>query len=432
MNNVRDFGAVGDGAAKDTAAIQKALDAGGMAYVPPGTYLTGTLYLHSFGGLELAPGATLLGSPDPADYNADDFCVQNRPMTHEGASGAHLIVGCEVSHVTIRGGGTIDGNRAAFYHELTPDHPGKFKLEAWRPAQMIYFVESDHIVVRDVELNHAPYWSCFLHGCDEVTLDGVRVFNDQRTRNGDGFDLDCCTRVMASNCDIDSGDDCIAIRANRMQLKDRSRESRGIVISNCILKTCCNAFRIGVGDGVIRDVTVSNIVIRETRTGICIVSKYAEHYPGVAIDNVLFDNIVMDCVRPFNLASNIRGTTDESTQAPIGRITFSNIRGRATRSSLLIGNPDCRLGDIDFRNIDLIYSGGGDIVRDGHYAEFGPHRAAPAGFYLENVHHVTLEDVRLAWLDADPRFEYGVIGKNTCDIRIRNSEFHKPNQGAFA
>ena len=108
MNNVRDFGAVGDGATLDTAAIQRAIDAGGVVNFPPGTYLTGTLYLKSYGGLHLESGATLLASSNPEDYNADDFCKQNRPRYHEEASGAHLIVGVEVTRVVISGDGIID------------------------------------------------------------------------------------------------------------------------------------------------------------------------------------------------------------------------------------------------------------------------------------------------------------------------------------
>ena len=50
--NPRDFGAVGDGSKLDTAAIQAAIDAaanagGGTVVLPPGTYLSGTLFLKS-------------------------------------------------------------------------------------------------------------------------------------------------------------------------------------------------------------------------------------------------------------------------------------------------------------------------------------------------------------------------------------------------
>ena len=113
MVNVREFGAVGDGATKDTAAIQKALDKGGTVIVPPGTYLAGTLYLHDDTELHLEPGATLLASPDPADYNADDFCPQNRVHKGDWARGAHFIVAVEARNVAITGTGKIDGNRQA-------------------------------------------------------------------------------------------------------------------------------------------------------------------------------------------------------------------------------------------------------------------------------------------------------------------------------
>jgi polygalacturonase len=46
--NVRDYGAVGDGQQKETAAFAKAVEAcfragGGTVYLPPGRYLTGTI-----------------------------------------------------------------------------------------------------------------------------------------------------------------------------------------------------------------------------------------------------------------------------------------------------------------------------------------------------------------------------------------------------
>jgi polygalacturonase len=50
--DVRTYGAKGDGAVKDTAAVQAAMDAaakqgGGTVLLPPGKYLCGTIHLRS-------------------------------------------------------------------------------------------------------------------------------------------------------------------------------------------------------------------------------------------------------------------------------------------------------------------------------------------------------------------------------------------------
>jgi hypothetical protein len=63
--NVRDFGALGDGAWNDTTAIQRAMDAvaragGGVAYVPAGTYRTTGLRQPSFVHIVGAPGSKLM------------------------------------------------------------------------------------------------------------------------------------------------------------------------------------------------------------------------------------------------------------------------------------------------------------------------------------------------------------------------------------
>ena len=68
-------GAKGDGVTKDTAAIQAAIDAcaahgGGTVRLVAGTYLSAPIVLKSNITLQLDKGATLLGSPDHADYPA--------------------------------------------------------------------------------------------------------------------------------------------------------------------------------------------------------------------------------------------------------------------------------------------------------------------------------------------------------------------------
>ena len=75
--DVSSYGAKGDGAAKDTAAIQAAVDAasasgGGTVEFPPGTYLSGSIWLRDNVDFHLGPGPTLKGSPDPSDYCASN------------------------------------------------------------------------------------------------------------------------------------------------------------------------------------------------------------------------------------------------------------------------------------------------------------------------------------------------------------------------
>ena len=95
--DVRAFGARGDGRTKDTAAIQRAVDAaheagGGTVEVPAGTYLSGSIFLKSNVDFHVGAGATILGSPDPADYNPWDVCPQNWKSVNESHQGGHLLL----------------------------------------------------------------------------------------------------------------------------------------------------------------------------------------------------------------------------------------------------------------------------------------------------------------------------------------------------
>ena len=399
MKSVREFGAVGDGWTKDTTAIQEGIETlarqgGGRLLFPAGTYLTGTLYLKSNVFLDLEPGAVILGSPDPADYNADDFCPQNRVFASEHVSGAHLITAVGEHNVGIVGGGRIDGNRQAFYNEQREDVPWLFKLTEWRPGQMIFLCECKNVTITGVELYNTCYWTCFLHGCQDVTISDLRIWNDQRTPNGDGIDLDCCQRVNVTNCNIDSGDDCITLRGCVDPLLE-PRACEQVTISNCVLRTRCNAFRIGVGTGIVRNCTISNIVFWGTRTAVAINSRYTPASAGVTIENIQFENLRMDCKRPIVITSYVRGVCDEESKL-IRNISFRHITGRATHSSLILGNTDRQVKNISICDVDMDYWGGADNADDGQYHRYGEWstpRSAPNAFYAENVDGITFRDV---------------------------------------
>ena len=108
---ITEFGAVGDGVTLNTQAIQSAVDScaasgGGTVVVPPGVFLTGTVFLKSRITLQLEAGAVLKGSPRITDYCADDAYPQNWPCAKEGWRGAHLLVAVNCEDVTVTGPGT--------------------------------------------------------------------------------------------------------------------------------------------------------------------------------------------------------------------------------------------------------------------------------------------------------------------------------------
>jgi polygalacturonase len=70
--DVRQYGAKSDGVTKATLAIQAAIDAcaktgGGTVAIEGGIFVSGPVVLRDHITLNLAAGATLLGSPDHAD-----------------------------------------------------------------------------------------------------------------------------------------------------------------------------------------------------------------------------------------------------------------------------------------------------------------------------------------------------------------------------
>lgn len=127
---VKTHGAVGDGKTLDTAALQQAIDSCTVARYPQGckvlvqggVFKTGALFLHSDMTLEIAEGATLLGSEDPAQYPLNkgyylypytDNPLPKRPPSlinaladdDKGSSHAGTF-----RNIRIVGKGTVDGN----------------------------------------------------------------------------------------------------------------------------------------------------------------------------------------------------------------------------------------------------------------------------------------------------------------------------------
>lgn len=354
--NVRNFGAKGDGVAKDTAAVQKAIDAasaagGGEVLLPAGTYLCGSVFLKSGVDFHLAEGATLKGSPDPVDYNAVDVCPQNwgRPGTGDNISGAHLLLCIEQNNVTLRGPGKIDGNVGAFLKMPDGSHPQHKLKIPWRPGQMVWFVESRKISIRDIEIADAPYWSCFIYGCEDVIVENANIHTVRKphTYNGDGLDIDSSRRVRVTDCKISTADDAITLRAAGQGRLKKDGPCSGVTVSNCTFSSDCNAIRLGVGNGAIRDCSFHDIKIVNTRCAVNAVGAWSRPEHGVDISRISFENMEIDakgfCKFYYRYA----------TGSVFDGISFRHVRGIVRGPSIFDDTPERPFRNLRFEDVEI-------------------------------------------------------------------------------
>lgn len=361
--NIRNYGAVADGKTLNTAAIQAAINAcheagGGRVIVEGGTYMTGTIVLKGNVDLHLEVNAVLLGSPRCEDY--PEF-----PKKHVSAEklprhrGGALIFAEECDNISITGRGTIDANGYSFVEKVDNYHAGwRFRrIDAPTPPRVVFFTGCRNVLVEDVTMIGQPAgWSYWIHDCDYVSFDRVKILADAEFPNNDGIHINSSRNVTVSNAIITTGDDCIVVRANNISLAE-NKVCEKVAITNCTLTSHTNGIRIGwLNDGTIRNCVFTGIAMSETRTGISITLPSRGDEPladegreDTLIENLSFSNITMDSIylRPVQIdIANCPHTRCEA----IRDIYFDNIHARSLGFPSVVGRKDRHVQNIHFTN----------------------------------------------------------------------------------
>ena len=293
-------------------ALQAAIDAcaekgGGVVSVPAGVWTCGTIRLRSGIDLRLAKGAVLRASPDLADYNAPDEYPENWACSAEWWSARHFIIANRVVGTSITGEGAIDGNADAFFVG-EPQFKSFTKIvwakgvramkdlrpEFHRPGQLVVFIKAKDVEIRGITVRNSPCWSLFFHGCDNVKVRDYTVRNGASDLNTDGVDIDCCSNVLVERADIRTGDDAIAIRASQKRL-GVEKPCENIRIRDCDLSAYAMGVRIGVGNGLIRNVDVSDVRVHHAAWGVSFDCWYGNGKDaGVDVEDVTVRNSRFD------------------------------------------------------------------------------------------------------------------------------------------
>ena len=198
-------------------------------------------------------------------------------------------------------------------------------------------------------------------------VSGVKIRTGRKDWNGDGLDIDCCTNVVVSGCDIDTADDCIAIRANGKKLQGTPAETAQVTVSDCILRSDQAAVRFGVGSGTIRECSLRNLIIPDCTLGITIHGHYSHSQDtGLTIRDILISDVsIRSRLIPFCIMEHYALMPQEDGNgADIDNITLRNIRAYAEGTALIQGDRDRKVRNILLQDIDLTIGGGHQIVKN--------------------------------------------------------------------
>jgi polygalacturonase len=403
--NVLDNGAIRDGSAPSTASIQKTIDlcghhGGGTVFIPAGTYVTGTIWMRSNITLHVESGAVLLGDTDIAAFPLWTTKWEGNAVA---SSHAPLIGGEGLTNIAVTGRGVIDGRGKMWWDAF---HQGK--IRDIRP-HLIRFVDCRDVLIDGLHFINSPRWTLNPVACDNVTITRVTIRNPHNSPNTDGINPDSCSNVQISNCHIDVGDDCIAIKSGSEEDgRPNPRPCHNITISNCTMLHGHGGVVIGSEmSGGVRNVAISNCVFCGTDRGIRLKSRRGR---GNAVEDLRVDNIVMDdvhCPIVVNLfyvcgASEHSKVLDPKLQQvnagtpQFRRLRFSNITARKVKfaAAFILGLPEMFVEDIVLDGIS--------IYMDTDNKEAGcPAMAAGvpdmcrAGLVLKNARNVKLRRIDL-------------------------------------
>lgn len=140
----------------------------------------------------------------------------------------------------------------------------------------------------------------------------------------------------------------------------------------------------------------------------------------------MIENVRMDCVRPFNIATTVRGIQKEEAKS-IRNVVFNHVRGTATKGSLVIGRSKGYVENITFSDVVLDYGIGENIVErpENSYGEFVSGNP-PCAFWVENAENISFKDVKVNFPAEAEEWKYAICAANAQGLFLKETTSVRP------
>ncbi len=234
-----------------------------------------------------------------------------------------------------------------------------------------------HVTLRDFSVLNGGHFALLATGVDHLTIANLKV-----DTNRDGFDIDACRNVRVSDCQVNSpNDDAIVLKTSFALGTARATEKvlitgchvsgydAGSLLDGTLRRTMERApdrdgptGRIKLGtesNGAFRDITISNCVFERSR-GLAIESVDGGIIEDVTVKNLTMREIVNSPIF-LRLGNRARGPAGTPVGA-IRRVKISDVTAQDADARyacvLLTGLPGHAIENVTLNNITIVARGG--------------------------------------------------------------------------
>lgn len=338
--NILDYGAVGDGIRDNTQAINQAINelsaqGGGRVIIPAGIWKTATIRLLDHIDLHCEANALVIFDPNHKAYPIIETSFEGL-NTRRAISPVYAH---SAKNIAITGKGVFDGSGDAWRftkkdkltesqwrslvasggvvnedgtiwypsdeskrgHDVSDsfNNPQNLSTDAeweaihhWLRPVMVSLIECEGVLLEGVTFRNSPAWCVHPLSCENIILDGLKVFNPWYSQNGDGLDLESCNNALIVNNLFDVGDDAICIKSGKdKDGRERGEACRNVVIRNNTVLHGHGGFVVGSEmSGGANHIYVADCLFLGTDVGLRFKSTRGR---GGVVENIWIENINM-------------------------------------------------------------------------------------------------------------------------------------------